>query len=138
MSFVLDASVAVAWLLDDEDDQRAHAALARLQKEVALVPQVWPVEVRNALLGAERRRRVGAVEVDDCLRRIGELPVRTDAAPDIDKAFTLARTRRLSVYDALYLELALRADAPLVTLDTALARAAVSEGCSLIQPLAGR
>ena len=107
MSFVLDASVVVAWLLDDEDDPRAQAALARLETEEALVPHVWHVEVRSALLAAERRRRLSSDEVDDCLRHaVRQLPVRTDASSDVESAFALARARRLSLYDALYLELA--------------------------------
>ena len=137
MSFVLDASVAVAWLLGDQDDPRAQAALDRLATEVALVPQVWHVEVRSALLQAERRRRLDSDEVDDCLRRVRELPVRTDAAPDVEAAFALARAHRLSLYDALYLELALRSDASLATLDHALSAAAVAEVLVLIESANG-
>lgn len=137
MSFVLDASVVVAWLLDDEDDPRAQAALVRLEAEEALVPHVWHVEVRSALLAAERRRRLGPDEVDDCLRRVRELPVRTDAAPDVDTAFSLARGHRMSLYDALYLELALRVDVPLATLDHALSAAAGAEAIPLIETVAG-
>ena len=137
MSFILDASVVVAWLLDDEDDPRAQAALARLETEEALVPHVWHVEVRSALLAAERRRRLGPDEVDDCLRRVRELPVRTDASSDIESAFALARARRLSLYDALYLELAQRSDAPLATLDHALSAAAGAEAIPLIETVAG-
>ena len=136
MSFVLDASVVVALLLDDEDDLRAQTALTRIETEVALVPNVWHVEVRSALLGAERRGRMASSEVDDCLRQIKELPVRTDAEPDVDAAFALARARRLSVYDALYLELALRAQAPLATLDRALSTAALAEALTLVEAAA--
>ena len=133
MSLVLDASVVVAWLLADEDEPTASVVFTRLEADVALVPDVWHVEVRSALLGAERRRRVRSGEVDDCLRRVRELAVRTDKEPDIDTAFALARTHRLSIYDALYLELALRADAPLATLDKALARAAGAVGVVLVE-----
>lgn len=137
MSFVLDASVAVAWFLGDEDDLRAQAALSRLETDVAEVPHVWHVEVRSALLGAERRRRLPSDEVDDCLRRLRELPVRTDSVPELDTAFALARARRLNLYDALYLELAQRADAALATLDHALAAAATAEGIPLLEPATG-
>lgn len=132
MSFVLDASVVVAWLLDDEDEPRARAAVDRLEVEAALVPQVWHVEVRSALLGAERRGRISPTDVDDCLRRVDVLPVQADLEPDLDAAFALARARRLSVYDALYLELAIRANAPLATLDAALSAAAVGEALQLV------
>ena len=132
--FVLDASVAAAWLLDDESEARADAALARLETEEALVPQFWHLEVRSALLGAERRGRIRAGEVDERLRRLAELPVRTDTEPHIGTAFALARTHGLSMYDAVYLELAQRSDAPLATLDKALARAAGAAGLALTEP----
>ena len=135
--FVLDASVAAAWLLDDENEPRSNEALARLESEVALVPQFWHIEVRSALLGAERRGRIRVDEVDERLRRLGELPIRTDIEPDFRVAFTLARTHGLSMYDAVYLELAQRSGAPLATLDQALARAAVAAGRQLIEPLTG-
>ncbi|MYE13612.1 MAG: type II toxin-antitoxin system VapC family toxin [Gammaproteobacteria bacterium] len=133
MSFVLDASVVVAWLLDDEDDPVARAVLERLASEAALVPQAWHVEVRSALLGAERRGRLQPAQADDCLGRARELPVQTDSSPDLDRAFALARARRLSVYDALYLELALRTGTPLATLDRALTGAARAESVGLVR-----
>lgn len=100
--FVLDASVAVAWLLDDEDEMRAAAALVRIETEAALVPQFWHLEVRNALLGAERRGRIRVDEVNERMRSLGELPVRTDTEPQLGTAFALARTHGLSMYDAVY------------------------------------
>jgi predicted nucleic acid-binding protein len=131
--FVLDASVTAAWLLDDEGGVRANAALARLETEVALVPQHWHLEVRSALLGAERRRRIRADEVDERLRTLGELSVRTDTEPRVATAFALARRHGLSIYDAVYLELAQRSDAPLATLDQAMSRAARATGLALIE-----
>ena len=89
------------------------------------------------LLGAERRGRIGAGEIEERLRFLQELPIRTDAEPDFETAFALARTSYLSFYDALYLELARRCDVALATLDTALARAAVAEGLVLIEPMDG-
>lgn len=131
-AIVLDASVAAAWLFDDENEPRADAALARLEQGVALVPHLWQAEVRNALLVAERRGRITVDEVEERLRFLQELPVTTDADPNLGAAFALARERRLSFYDALYLELALRRAGALATLDSALARAAVAEGVTLV------
>ena len=130
--FVLDASVTAAWLLDDEDAGRANAAFARLETDVALVPQHWHLEVRSALLGAERRRRIRADEVDERLRTLGELLLRT-TEPRVAVAFALARGHGLSIFDAVYLELAQRSDAPLATLDHALSRAAGAAGIALIE-----
>ena len=133
--FVLDASVAVAWLLEDEDDPVANAAMSQLATDFALVPQLWHLEVRNVLLVAERRGRVGATGLENGLHRLGELPIRTDTDPNLGTALALGRRHRLTIYDALYLELTLRADAPLATVDRALAGAAVAEVRSLIGPL---
>ena len=131
--FVLDASVAGAWLLD-ENDPRANAMLPRLETDGALVPLHWHLEVRSTLLGAERRGRIRADEVDERLRSLGTLDVQTDAQPDLDAAFALARSYGLSIYDAVYLELAQRSVAPLATLDHALLRAAGAAGLTLIEP----
>ena len=130
--FILDASVAVAWLLHDEKDARADAALARLAETEAFVPQVWHLEVRNSLLIAERRGRISGNEALTRLRSLKGLPIRTDAEPDLDAAFELARHHRLALYDAAYLELAKRRSGALASLDTALVRAAVAEGLLLI------
>ncbi len=125
---VLDASVAAAWLLDDEVDPGAVAALAWLRQEGAIVPPLWHYEVRNALLVAERRGRVTGHEAAERLNSLKELPIATDRDADLQVAFDLAREHGLSFYDALYLELAMRSEAPLATLDAQLARAAAAEG----------
>ena len=130
--FVLDASVAGAWLLD-ENEPRANAILPRLETGEALVPTLWHLEVRSTLLGAERRGRIRADEADERLRSLRSLDVRTDAQPDLEAAFALARTHRLSIYDAMYLELAQRSDAPLATLDQALLQAARAAGHAQIE-----
>ena len=132
-TLVLDASVAAAWLFDDENEPRADAALTRIESDTAFVPQLWHLEVRNALLAAERRGRIKAHEVEERLRFLRELPVKTDTAPNLDRAFALARERQLSFYDALYLELALRRTGAVATLDAALARAAIAEGLPLVE-----
>lgn len=123
-ALILDASVASAWVLDDEREPRADAALALLEERGGLVPQLWHLEVRNVLLAAERRGRIAADLVNDRLAELAELPIQTAAEPDLDQVLALARAHRLSVYDAVYLALARRHDAPLATLDAALAGAA--------------
>ncbi len=126
--FVLEASVAAAWLLDDEEETLSNAALARLETEEALVPQLWHVEIRSALLGAERSGRIRSDEVDERLRSLGDLPVRTDTDPRLGLTLALARAHGLSIYDAMYLELAQRLDASLATLDKDLARTCRAAG----------
>ena len=132
-TMILDASITGVWLFDDELDPRADVALTRLEDDVALVPQLWHVEVRSVLLVAERRGRIRAGEVDERLLWLGGLPIQTDAQPDLDTALSLARTHGLSFYDAVYLELDQRRQATLATLDAALGRAATAEGLILVE-----
>ena len=128
---VVDASVVLAWLFDDEEEPRADRVLERLEEDGALVPHLWHLETRNTLLIAERRGRLSATGVKERLDALKGLPIRTDEEPDFQSAFDLARAHRLSFYDALYLELAKRESADLATLDGALGRAAVAEGVPL-------
>ena len=135
MSFlVIDASIVAAWLLDDEHEPRANKASERLEEDETLVPQLWHVEIRNAFLMAERRGRLSGRSVDERLDLLNGLPIRTDNEPDFQSAFGLARAHSLTVYDAIYLELAKRQSAELATLDRALGRAAIAEGVALLAP----
>ena len=125
--FVLDASVALAWCFDDEGTPAAWALLERLGAAPGHVPALWALEIGNILLGAERRRRITRARTVEFLGILGELDIRVD--PELQgRAFRdvlpLARERRLTTYDAAYLELAMRLGLPLATKDTALARAA--------------
>ena len=131
-AFVLDASVAITWLLDDEANPLADAARWRIADGGAFVPQVWHLEVRNALLVAERCRRISADGATARLRSLKELPIYTDVNPDLETAFELARGHHLAIYDAVYLELASRRNEALATLDVALVRAATAEGLPLV------
>ena len=128
---VVDASVVIAWLFDDEEEPRANGALELLEEDGALVPHLWHLETRNALLIAERRGRLSRGGVKERVDALRGLPIRTDEEPDLQSAFDLARAHDLSFYDALYLELAKRESAGLATLDGALGRAAVAEGVPL-------
>ncbi len=132
-ALVLDASVAGSWLLEDELDPRAARAAERVPEDGALVPQLWHLDVRNALVSAERRGRITARGLNDRLRALRRLPVTTDAAPDLDAVVALARSHRLSIYDAVYLELARRHRAALATLDAGLAHAATAEDLPIVE-----
>jgi predicted nucleic acid-binding protein len=127
MSFVLDASIAGCWAFQDEDHPNADAALTRIRTEEGVVPGLWWFEVRNILVVNERRKRITESDTTGFLRDLSRLPIRVDRSPDEETVLRLARTHRLSVYDASYLELALREAVPLATLDTALAAAARAE-----------
>lgn len=131
-SFVLDASVASAWLLNEETRMQAQPALERLHSEQALVPQLWHLEARNCLLVAVRRGRIARDKLAERMGVLRDFPLRTDSGLDLDSAFKLAEKHELSLYDAVYLELAKRRTIPIATLDKALSRAAAGEGLSLV------
>ena len=103
------------------------ALLDRVEAGGAVAPQLWPLEASNALLVAERRRRISADDRAGLLRFLADLPIAIDpqtAAQAWAGTTALAQRHDLTAYDAAYLELAIRLDLPLATRDRALARAA--------------
>lgn len=132
MAFVLDASVVLGWSLPDEANERADRALARVARDRAVAPTLWWFEVRNALVVNERRGRLEPATTDAILAHLAALPVALDTAAESEAVLALARRHGLSVYDAAYLELATRLEAPLATLDAALADAARGEDIALL------
>ena len=128
---ILDCSVACAWLLDDENVPGADSVLQRVGTHGASAPGLLWAELRNALVMAERRGRLSPAQTAAALAEIEDLDIELDHLPDAATTLRLAREHRLSVYDALYLELALRQQRELATLDSALARAAELEGVGL-------
>jgi len=128
---VTDASVVMAWLLDDEQGASFEDAAASLRTEGAIVPRHWHYEVRNALMMAVRRNRLsraGAIARIDSLARLN---VSTDLSADLDATTILGFEHDLTFYDALYLELAIRRQLPLATLDNDLQRAAEARGVDI-------
>jgi predicted nucleic acid-binding protein len=132
MAFVLDASITACWAFQDEDHPDAGLAFHRMRAEEAVVPCLWWFEVRNILVVNERRRRIAESDTAAFLLNLSRLRVRLDRLPEPDAVLRLARTHRLSVYDAAYLELAQRESLPLATLDADLRRAAAGEGVELL------
>lgn len=134
--FVIDCSVTMAWIFDDEDDPLAAAVRDRLDVNVALAPSIWPLEVGNALLVAERCERVSRAEALRFLQVLRQLPIDVDATEVMaatERAVQIARETSLSAYDASYLELAARFGVPLATLDRRLASAASRVGVPLCE-----
>ena len=133
---VLDASATLAWCFIDERSPRTQALLDRVADEGALVPALWHLEIANILLSAERRQRATPAAVAEILDSLEQLPITTDQAPARQSRhdlLPLAREQALSVYDASYLDLAMRRRLPLATLDTGLQRAARAVGVDLIE-----
>ena len=134
-AFVLDCSIAMAWLFHDEATAKTAALLNRLVTETALVPAWWFVEVTNVLAIAERKGRTTSTQSDSFIADLGKLGIeRDDDAPE--RAFThllaLCRTHRLTSYDTIYLDVAIRRSLPLATLDDDLRKIAKKLGISLL------
>jgi predicted nucleic acid-binding protein len=135
--FVLDASVTLAWCFPEESTAYTEGVLDLLAIGAeALTPAIWPFEVPNALLVAERRKRITNAQVTSMLQRIASLPITVDSIR-VDRAFgpilAAAREEKLKVYDAAYLELAMREGLPLATLDDQLRQGARSAGVALLR-----
>ena len=126
-AFVLDCSIAAAWLFEDEASPETDNLLAYLKDGGASVPNLWHLEVSNVLIQAEKRGRITPAQIAARLELLGSLPIRTDietALRTFREIITLARDQKLTTYDAAYLELAIRQGVPLATQDKALIRAA--------------
>lgn len=136
MTFVLDSSMALTFVLADEATAETDKILDRFgQGDSAAVPALWRWEVGNALLIAERRKRLTKAEGTQHLNRLRLLPVAVDESA-WHEAWSatrlLAEKHSLTLYDSAYLELALRRGAPLASLDAALRQAAKSESIDLL------
>jgi predicted nucleic acid-binding protein len=135
--FVLDCSVTVAWFFEDETDAYAEAVQDSLVRASAVVPSLWSLEVGNALLVGERRRRATEANVTTFLTLLQSLPITSDDETTTrawHDTLQLARGQNLSLYDATYLELALRRGLPLASLDGKLKSAAVVVGIAEYRP----
>lgn len=129
--FILDCSLTMAWCFASEQTSHTQTLLALLSTDEAHVPSLWPLEVANVLLVAERRGKISQAQSAQFVAALRSLPivVETDTAGRVwDMVIPLAREHRLSSYDAAYLELALRTGLPLATLDGALEKAANALG----------
>ena len=128
MTLVIDASMTIAWLLTDETTAKAHKILDQVTENGAVVPSLWRLEVANVLRNAVRRGRCDESFVDESLTNLAALPINIDDATD---AQAWGPTRQLSLendltlYDAAYLELAIRTGKAIATLDKDLVKAAV-------------
>jgi predicted nucleic acid-binding protein len=138
MRFVLDASVALLWLVPGTNPagvDDAEATLTALKDSQAVVPSLWALEVANVVAKVEAKAIVTEAESQRYVALLGQLNIVTDpatAAHALGDTLNLARRYRLSAYDAAYLELALRTGLPLATLDAGLVKAAATAGVQML------
>jgi predicted nucleic acid-binding protein len=135
LSFVLDASAALSWCFEDEATPDAQALLARAAGSHFIVPGLWLSEIANVLWMSERRRRVSAERVSALLALFASLDFEVDSpSPRVifGPVLDIARREKLTIYDATYLELALRHRVPLASLDRDLCAAAERNAITLL------
>ena len=135
-SVVVDASVALAWCFPDEASSYADEVLVALEGKQILIPAVWGLEIANAILVGERQKRLGQPEIQLFTALLANLALTQDALSanqSIKDVLPLAREYGLSAYDAAYLELSIRQNAPLATLDKKLQNAAQRAGVTIFQ-----
>lgn len=134
-SIVVDASVSAAWCFEDEVSGLTESALDMAAAGDVRVPALWPIEMANLLVAAERRGRVEPGRVDRFLEALAALPIRVDSVDPgmlTPALVRVSRRHRLSAYDASYLELALRTRSGLASRDAALLMAAEDAGVTIL------
>ena len=135
-SFVVDNSVVMSWCFNDEANKYGDAVLDRLAESTALVPPIWPLEVVNVLLVAERRNRLKQVDSVRFITLLTQLPIVVELeGPErkMKDLLALGRANNLSSYDAAYLDLAMRNDCPIATLDKKLIEAAKTVDVTILK-----
>jgi predicted nucleic acid-binding protein len=137
--FVTDNSVVMSWCFEDEGNCYAESVLESLESAEAVVPAIWPLEVGNVLLIAERKKRLSQASVVRFLALLSGLPITVEQeTPErmLKEIVSLAREHGLSTYDASYLDLSMRLELPLATQDASLLKAA--RKCKVPAYLPGR
>lgn len=135
--FIIDTSVVMSWCFMDEINQYADVILNLLEEATAFAPSIWPLEVGNVLLVAERRKRLSEADSVRFITLLSELPIVVEQEPPermIHEILALAREHKLSSYDASYLDLAMRKGLSIATIDKNLIAAATRSRV----PIAGK
>jgi predicted nucleic acid-binding protein len=136
MDMVLDASIAAAWVLEDEQNDLADQVIDSLTSRIAVAPHLWALEIANILLVCERRGRIDAAKRKLMAQALCDLGVIEHPHPQkasLGSIMELAAKHRLSSYDTSYLALAIQLELPLATLDAPLRQAAEAEGVSIVK-----
>ncbi len=135
---VIDSSITMAWCFEDEKTSYTESILDALSAQsVAVVPALWPFEVLNVLVFAQRRKRMTQAQALRFWRELQSFSISIDErhiGHSSLEVMSLADQHQLTAYDAAYLELALREGLPLATLDEELRKAAKSAGVPIAHP----
>ncbi len=135
MSLVLDSSVTLAWIYSAETTKQVSSVFALVVESGAWVPALWRLEVANVLEMGVRKARTTSAFRDAALTDLALLPITVDRETDQHAwgaTAQLAARHKLTLYDAAYLELAIRRNLPLGTLDGELRAAAAAQSVKLL------
>lgn len=135
MHCVLDCSFTATLFLPDEMNEKSMSIAAEIARQGAAVPAVWQMEMANLLLMAERRKRITSAMHTQVLEALWALPIAHQSnlnRGQLGDVIQLARRYSLTAYDTAYLELSIRLNLPLATLDHPLRNAAKAEGVNLL------
>jgi predicted nucleic acid-binding protein len=133
MSFVIDNSVVCGWLIESQASAYSDAVARRLQTGRAVAPALLPLEYTNVLRTACKRQRLLALQAQQMLATLAELPIDIDTIrPSASQLLDLSLRYDLTSYDAAYLDLALRRSLPIATQDQELAHAAIVAGVGVV------
>ena len=134
--FVLDCSVTMAWILPNEPGfEKANEVLILLKEGKAKVPTIWPLAVANVLCQTERLNKLTMIDVAEFKDFLSALPITIDGSTSLramNSIYVLAKTEQLTIYDAAYLEIAIRENLSLATFDKALKKAAKNNKINLL------
>ena len=134
-ALVIDSSLTAAWCFPDERVAYTNAVLQAISAPLeAVAPRLWAYEVRNSVLMGLRRKRITHADAVEFLESLKGLPIQLADPVSYEGVFSLADHHGLTVYDAAYLDLAIRDGLPLASLDDALRKAALNSGVALFQP----
>lgn len=135
MSLVLDCSATMANIFEEERTIAIEDVFSRIAISGGWIPALWKIEVANTLNVGMKRGRINMVDRQKALLHLSSLPIFLDSQTDFfcwNRTIGLAEQYKLAVYDATYLELALRRSLPRATLDQDLRTAAQAEGIPLL------
>jgi predicted nucleic acid-binding protein len=133
--FVMDCSVTMTWLFQDQATEVSGYIKHLLINSVAYVPGIWPLEVANVLYLAERKKKISEADSMEFKTILNALPISIDDSTSqraLESILNLARQQQITVYDASYLEMAMRKGLPLATLDNELKQAAKKVGVKIL------
>ena len=132
---VIDVSISATWCFKDEATDYTENLLDAVSgSSEATAPTLWAYKIRNSVLSGVRRKRITQADADAFLQSIADLRIILVDPVSYDDIFALAGRHKLTVYDASYLDLAIRLQLPLASFDAELIRAAAQVGVAMFKP----